>query len=103
MARENKRGYYNAPNKDIPLNDRDPGEIAAVAVEQLRAYQERAANWPVARHTHGKEHDAGWCCTVCNPCQTLWFINDPSGGIYSYTVEEIQTLKVAHIRQVHSG
>jgi hypothetical protein len=100
-------GYYSTPNKNIPLNDREPGEVAAVAMEQLRSYQERAANWPVARHNdHHSEYAIGrpcWCCTVCDPCQTLWFINDTAGGIYSYTDDEIMTMKVAHIRQVHSG
>ena len=108
--RKTRRGYYATPNKDIPLNDREAGQLAPVALEQLRTYQGRANNWPMERHEHYDEYDevmrACWCCVVCKVCETLWFVNDPDGNVYSYTEDELQTLKVAHIRQslmVHSG
>jgi hypothetical protein len=57
------------------------------------------------RHEHWDErHDMFrncWCCTVCDPCETLWFVDDPAGQIFTYTEDEILTLKVAHIRQAH--
>lgn len=100
-----RRGMFQTPNSDIPLNAREAGSLATIAMEQLRTYQGRAANWPVARHEHWDEYyeimRPCWCCTVCDPCETLWFVSDPAGNIYSYSDEEIQTLKVAHLRQAH--
>ena len=98
-------GYYATSNKMVPLQDREAGEIAPVALEQLRGYQSRAQSWPMARHSHNSDTAKGrpcWCCTVCNPCETVWFVNDRAGNIYTYSDEEILALKVAHIRQVHS-
>jgi hypothetical protein len=99
-------GYYATSNKMVPLQDREAGEIAPVALEQLRGYQARAQSWPMERHEHHSETAMGrpcWCCVVCDPCETIWFINDRAGGIYTYTEDEILALKVAHIRQVHDN
>jgi hypothetical protein len=97
--------YFQTPNVMVPLNSRGEDEIAPIAMEQLRSYQRRAANWPMERHEHWDErHDMFrncWCCTVCDPCETLWFVDDPAGQIFTYTEDEILTLKVAHIRQAH--
>jgi hypothetical protein len=96
--------YCLTPNVMVPLNSRETGSIATVAMEQLRHYQALASTWPMERHEHHSNTAKGrpcWCCVVCDPCETIWFINDRAGGIYSYSEEEILTLKVAHIRQVH--
>jgi hypothetical protein len=100
-----RRGYMATPNTEIPLNDREPGTVASIAMEQLRSYQGRATYWPMGRHEHWDEWyeimRTCWCCTVCDPCETLWFVNDPADNVFSYTEDEILTLKVAHIRQAH--
>lgn len=93
--------YQAAPNTAVPLNNRQRGEVASVAVEQLRSYQGRATYWPVERHVHYLR--ACWCCTVCDPCETLWFVADTEDNVFTYTEDEILTLKVAHIRQTHDS
>jgi hypothetical protein len=99
VSRRNKRGFYNTPNCNIPLNDREPGTVASVAVEQLRPYQERAANWPMFRvRRDGRDC---MCCQLCE--QSLWFMSDEEEVRYDYTEEELTALKVAHIRRSHDG
>ena len=101
----NEESYFSTPNVMVPLNAREAGTIATVALEQLRAYQTRAHTWPMERHSHNSDTTKGqpcWCCVVCDPCETIWFVNDRTVNIYTYTEEEILALKVAHIRQVHS-
>jgi hypothetical protein len=102
-------GYYQTPNIMIPLNDRPPGEIAPVALEQLAMWENIARGWPVERHCHDVYNDDGklicngqpcWCCADCD--KTIWFVNDPSGKIFVYADEEILALKVAHVRQCHA-
>lgn len=86
-------GYYNTPNKMIPLNDREPGEIADIAWEQLEPYRIAAKTWPV--YTDGR-------CNRCEEChQNIWFTTDLQRTAYTYDPEEIQALIVAHIRQCH--
>lgn len=80
-------------NKMIPLNDREPGEIAQVAIDQLKPYQVAAKTWGVY------PDDRATRCKRCDQC--IWFTFDPHGEIYHYDDEEIQSLIVAHIRQVH--
>lgn len=95
--------YYQAPNTMTPLNNRLPGTIAAIAMEQLKAWQAIAQHWPVERHCHDTEQYKGrpcWCCAKCD--KTIWFINDLDGNIYVYSADEILALKVAHIRQAHA-
>lgn len=91
------KGYGNTPNKDIPLNDRESGAIASIAMEQLRSYQERAANWRMYRvRREGRDVS---CCQAC--LQALWFVSDEDEQLYVYTDDELLALKVAHIRQAH--
>jgi hypothetical protein len=87
-------GYYRTPNKMIPLNDRDPGEIADVALEQLKAWESIAESWDV--YTDGRSNR----CKECH--QNIWFSTDPQRGEYMYAPGEILALKVAHVRQCHS-
>jgi hypothetical protein len=85
--------YYHTPNKLVPLNDRGPGEIAEVALQELKHWQAVAMVWPV--YTDGR-------CNRCQEChENLWFTTDPRGGKYQYTDDEILALKVAHLRQCH--
>lgn len=96
-------GYYSTPNLMVPLNDREPGTIAQVALDQLAEWERIARHWPVERHCHDSEQKKGqpcWCCAFCD--KTIWFINDPHGNIYTYDAGEILALKVAHIRQAHA-
>lgn len=87
-------GYFVAPNKMVPLQDREPGEIAAIALEQLRPYQEFAAEFGV--YPDGR-------CRRCMECdENIYFTTDPNGVPYTYTDDELSGLKVAHIRQCHS-
>lgn len=87
-------GYYQTPNVNIPLNKREKGAIADVALDQLSAYQDRARTWPV--YTDGR-------CNRCTDChQNIWFSTDPRGYTYNYSDDEILALKVAHVRQCHA-
>jgi hypothetical protein len=86
-------GYYNTPNLMVPLNKRDKGEIADVALVDLEKWQAVAIEWPV--YTDGR-------CNRCTDChQNVWFSTDPRGYKYTYTDDEILALKVAHVRQCH--
>lgn len=87
-------GYYKTPNKMIPLNDREPGEVADVALAQLAQWQEVAIAWDT--YSDGRANR-------CHDChQNIWFSKDPQGHAYKYTDDEILALKVAHVRQCHS-
>jgi hypothetical protein len=87
-------GYYQTPNKMIPLNDRPAGEIADIAKQQLKPYHDAAYNWQT--YTDGR-------CNRCTEChQNIWFSKDPQGHEYQYSLDEILALTVAHIRQVHN-
>lgn len=87
-------GYYNTPNKMIPLNDREPGEIAEIAWQQLEPYRIAASTWET--YTDGR-------CNRCKEChQNIWFTTDLQRTPYSYDPTEILALKVAHLRQCHS-
>lgn len=92
------QGYYETPNIYVPLNDREEGEIAPIALEQLAIYQRAAAEWPILAYVRkGRE------CNTCGICdENIWFTSDQAGTKYRYTEEELSALKVAHIRQVHS-
>lgn len=101
------QGYYNTPNKMVPLQDREPGEIATVALEQLRAYQRCADNWPMREMLR---HDdrlgvtrTCMCCAFDECIECIWFVKDVNDNPYTYTDDELRALKVAHIRQVHDG
>ena len=94
----NPRGYFQTPNVNIPLNKRDPGTIADVAKQQLEQYQALALVWGTTNVYRDQRH-----CVVCSECrQCLWFRLDPNGNEYLYSDEELQTLKVGHIRQAHA-
>jgi hypothetical protein len=91
-------GYYQTPNKDIPLNDREPGEIADVAKERLRKWEAFVANWPIDLVFRNNR----WC-NICATCwQNIWFERDKNGVNYTYSDAEILALIVAHVMQVHS-
>jgi hypothetical protein len=105
-------GFYMTPNLMIPLNKRETGEIADVALDQLRPYQEAADQWPMHRAyhpvyiqvngepviAHGKTR-YGMECRLCG--QFIYYISDPNGNAYSYQDGETKTLTVAHIRRQH--
>lgn len=100
---KNSRGFGFTPNKDIPLNDREPGEIAGVAWAQLKPYQIAAQSWPVFQEMrHGDTMGPRWvhACRVCS--QAMWFNSDENKVPYDYTDEEILTLIVAHVRRSHA-
>lgn len=104
-------GFYQTPNKMVPLNDREPGEIADIAIRQLAAYQLIAEGWgvyPVIRReeytdnhgltTYGPERE----CNICGVCEeNIWFTSDPHGNKFTYSDDDILALIVAHIRQAH--
>jgi hypothetical protein len=87
-------GYFKTPNIMVPLQAREKGEIAPVAMEQLRAYQTVARTW--------KTWPDGRCqrCMECD--ENIYFTADAGGHLYSYTDDEKLAVTVAHIRQCHS-
>jgi hypothetical protein len=89
--------YFHTPNVNVPLNARPKGEIANVAIDQLKIWQEAAVGWPLREVTRDTRH--GMICTHCQ--QMIYFISDGKGHLYDYTYEEIIALIVAHIRQKH--
>jgi hypothetical protein len=86
-------GYYQTPNVNIPYNKREKGELADIAKEQLKVWQDRALDWP--RYPDGRAIRCGKCD------QSMYFTADIQGMVYSYTGAEILALIVAHIRQRH--
>jgi hypothetical protein len=92
-------GYFQTPNVDVPLNNREKGQIADVAKDQLKVWQEAAWEWNVKTVIrHGRE------CNICGVCrQNIWFTADPKGIVYKYSTDEIVALIVSHIRQLHSS
>lgn len=92
------KGYGFTPNKMIPLNDRDPGNIAQVAKDQLRPYLIAAESWPTYRQYRDERHEM--ICRLCAQC--LWFITDTHNVPYEYTDQDIHTLITAHIRRQHA-
>lgn len=97
------RGFGSTPNKMIPLNDREPGEIAEIAWTQLKPYQIAARYWPIYQEMrHGDTMGPRWvhACRVCT--QAVWFNSDEDRVDYNYTDEEKLTLIVAHVRRCHA-
>lgn len=92
------KGYGFTPNKMIPLNDREKGQIAPVAIDQLRPFLIAAETWPVYRQYRDERHEM--ICRVCAQC--LWFLSDEHNVPYDYTDEEIHTLITGHIRRLHA-
>lgn len=91
--------YQYTPNTNVPLNNRLPGELADIALEQLKPFQIAADAWPV--HEVYRDHRDCNVCLICD--QNIWFSTDMLGYEYHLTEDNKRTLKVAHIRQVHSG
>lgn len=86
-------GYYSTPNKMIPYNDRPPGEIAPIALEELEGWKAVAKGWET--YTDGR-------CNRCKEChQNIWFTTDLQRTPYTYDPAEILALTVAHLRQCH--
>jgi hypothetical protein len=93
-----EQGYYQTPNKFIPLNDREPGEIADVAKLQLIEWESAVEDWAIALVFR----DERWC-NICAKCeQNVWFERDKNGIEYRYEPSEILALIVAHVRQNHA-
>ena len=91
-------GYYETPNVNIPYNDREPGQIADIAWEQLKPYHIAAQTWPV-----GEEYRDGRQCNICRKCnQNIWFTTDPANIAFMYEEDAILSLITAHVRQVHA-
>lgn len=96
------RGYFQASNVSIPINQRPKGELANIAVTQLEAFQLRGRTWPlreVSREDDNNNYRHGMECSYCN--QMIYFISDVTGILYEYTDDEKLALIVAHIRQAH--
>ena len=92
-----RESFFQTPNVNIPLNSRPQGTLAPIGLEQLRSYQGTADNWPMFEvRRDGRDC---MCCQKCN--ESLWFVTDREEQRYQYTEDELRTLKVAHIRQVH--
>jgi hypothetical protein len=93
-----REGYYSTPNTNIPLNNRLPGDLAQVAIDQLAEYQMSARGWAIEVDINDPRE-----CHRCGECgQNIWFGCDLALQPYQYTEEEQLTLIVAHLRQVHS-
>lgn len=86
--------YFQTPNVNIPLNKRAPGEVAAIAWQQLKPFQDAAPTWPVFQDGP---------CNRCRLCtQNIWSTYDPLGKRFQYGDGEVIALIVAHIRQAHA-
>jgi hypothetical protein len=89
-------GYFQTPNANIPLNQREPGEIAEIAKEQLAQWEEIAQAWELSYRD-----DTGYVrCLKCE--QTIYRSHDDNGIPYMMIKGEKLALTVAHIRQVHA-
>jgi hypothetical protein len=89
--------FFQTPNVMVPLNSREAGAIAPIAMDQLRSYQRTANHWPV--YEVRRDGRDCMCCQACD--ESLWFVTDREEQRYEYTEAELLTLKVAHIRQAH--
>lgn len=97
------KGFGMTPNVNIPLNKRDSGTIAPVAIDQLKPYREAAETWPTFIDAHTDEESRLRKANRCRVCsQNIWFTLDPNGYHIEYTADELTTLLTAHIRQVHT-
>jgi hypothetical protein len=95
---------YLTPNTQIPLNNRAPGTMAAIAMEQLKPYMIAAQTWPIYQEMrHGETMGPRWvhACRVCE--QAVWFDSDTDKRPFNYTEGEKLTLIVAHLRRCHEG
>jgi hypothetical protein len=90
-------GYYATANVNVPLNARPKGELANVAIDQLKMWRAAALTWPLQETSRDKRH--GMTCNHCQ--QMIYFISDGKGVLYDYSDEEIISLIIAHIRQAH--
>jgi hypothetical protein len=84
---------YMAPNTMVPLQNRETGTLAGIAMEQLRSYQTRALAWKTWPDGRVRR------CMECD--ESIYFTADPHGVAYQYTDDELLALTVAHIRQCH--
>lgn len=88
---------YSTPNTAIPLNNRHEGQLAAIAHQQLKPFQEAADTWPMFEMQR-----SGRLAKVCRLCdQVQWFQKDEQGNPYNYSVADLKSILVAHIRRLH--
>lgn len=74
-------------------NDGPPGELHAIAIQQLEVWESVAYGWP--RYPDGR-------CVRCGKCdQSMYMLRDIQGVMYDYSDSEIDALIVAHLRQRH--
>lgn len=62
---------------------------------QLIEWQVKVKDWPL--YTEDGRHMR---CRECH--QNVYFICDAGGHSYMYSIEEIEALTIAHVRQVHN-
>lgn len=94
----NSNSYYQTPNSNVPLNNRSPGELAQIALDQLKPFEDAADTWPI--QAMYRDHRDCNICLICD--QNIWFSTDMLGYEYHLTEANKRTLTVAHIRQIHS-
>jgi hypothetical protein len=88
---------YSTPNTQIPLNNRPIGQLAAIAQQQLKPFEEAADQWPMFEFQRD-----GRLAKICRLCdQVQWYRFDEQGQPYHYSVSELKAILVAHIRRQH--
>ena len=87
--------YYQTSNVFVPLNKREKGEVADIALQQLAEWEAIALTW------YTEVTDDGYLrCGACT--QAIVRKTDRHGTHYQLSAPEILALTVAHIRQAHS-
>lgn len=90
-------GFYQTPNINVPLNKRNRGELAEIALQQLALWDLIAEAWDI-RYVVREDRE----CNICAMCaQNIYFTSDKTGNKYDYNEGELRALIVAHIRQRH--
>lgn len=73
-------------------------------LDAFYAYQEQALSEWIDKAEHWEVYSDDMRHMRCREChQNIYFICDPSGNEFLYSHGEVMALKIAHIRQVHSG
>lgn len=75
-----------------------PRDIAILAQNQLKAWEDLAETWPVKQEVK----EDGTTQSVCLEChQAIWTITDRWGKPYRYKEGDTRSLIVGHLRQNH--